>query len=261
MIRSIAHLTDLSPEGTPAFEHALRLALAYRCELHVIHVGDPDHDGMPRVRGLLQRWGYIEPGARAKDILPATGVTVIKAKLKEADVVDALWVYLTSNRLELIVAASHGRAGLLHQSVSAKIAQVAKVPALIFGPAARPFVDSKTGNFHDINTMLVPVDHDPAPDGAIMLLDAFAEQLGIGYDFVHIGASAPALPSVQGAPRTARTLKGAVVETILDEASKVKLMAMPMAGRNGLIDALRGSTTERVLNEVTCPVLVIPVAS
>jgi nucleotide-binding universal stress UspA family protein len=34
---------------------------------------------------------------------------------------------------------------------------------------------------------------------------------------------------------------------------------MPTAGRHGLVDALRGSVTERVLHEAPCPVLAIPV--
>ena len=36
--------------------------------------------------------------------------------------------------------------------------------------------------------------------------------------------------------------------------------AMPTRGRHGLLDALRGSTTERVLAGATVPVLALPVA-
>jgi nucleotide-binding universal stress UspA family protein len=35
---------------------------------------------------------------------------------------------------------------------------------------------------------------------------------------------------------------------------------MPMAGRHGLLDVIRGSTTERVVREATCPVLALPAA-
>jgi nucleotide-binding universal stress UspA family protein len=57
-----------------------------------------------------------------------------------------------------------------------------------------------------------------------------------------------------------RTLEGAVVETLLAEADRADLVAMPMAGARGLVDAIRGSTTERMVREVTCPVLALPVA-
>jgi nucleotide-binding universal stress UspA family protein len=55
-----------------------------------------------------------------------------------------------------------------------------------------------------------------------------------------------------------RTLDGPVVETLLAEAQAADLVAMPMVGAQGLVDALKGSTTERVMREVTCPVLAIP---
>jgi nucleotide-binding universal stress UspA family protein len=33
---------------------------------------------------------------------------------------------------------------------------------------------------------------------------------------------------------------------------------MPTAGREGVFDALRGSTTERVLRRAPCPLLAVP---
>jgi nucleotide-binding universal stress UspA family protein len=33
---------------------------------------------------------------------------------------------------------------------------------------------------------------------------------------------------------------------------------MPTAGRQGVVDALRGSTTERVIRQAPCPVLAVP---
>ncbi|MBK9009923.1 universal stress protein [Novosphingobium sp.] len=47
-------------------------------------------------------------------------------------------------------------------------------------------------------------------------------------------------------PRGART-GGRGGRTILGEAADAQLIAMPTRGRHGLLDALRGSTTERVL--------------
>ena len=37
------------------------------------------------------------------------------------------------------------------------------------------------------------------------------------------------------------------------------LIAMPTAGQKGFLDALRGSTTERVVAQARCPVLAVPV--
>jgi len=57
-----------------------------------------------------------------------------------------------------------------------------------------------------------------------------------------------------------RTLDGPVIEVLLAEAQNASLVAMPMHGSHGLVDAFRGSTTERMVREVTCPVLALPVA-
>lgn len=268
MIRTIAHPTDLSPEGAPAFEHALRLALVNRCQFNVLHVRrpdeNPDWDSFPRVREVLQRWGYLEPGASTEGILARTGVTVTKTDIRDIDAVDGLSRYLETHPSDLIVAASHGRAGLhrlLNNSVSAKVAQVSLIPTMIFGPGARPFVDSQTGSLESVKTVLVPVDHDPAPNDAVRQIQGLSEGLDVEFEFVHVGRDAPVVRDAQRTQRPVRTVEGPVIETILDEARRVSLVAMPMAGRRGLLDALRGSTTERIISEASCPVLAIPVTS
>ena len=42
------------------------------------------------------------------------------------------------------------------------------------------------------------------------------------------------------------------------ELVRADLVVMPTEGRQGVFDALRGSTTERVLRRVRCPVLAVP---
>jgi nucleotide-binding universal stress UspA family protein len=42
-------------------------------------------------------------------------------------------------------------------------------------------------------------------------------------------------------------------------ALKADLVVMATAGHHGFLDALRGSTTERVLRKLTCPLLAVPV--
>jgi nucleotide-binding universal stress UspA family protein len=54
--------------------------------------------------------------------------------------------------------------------------------------------------------------------------------------------------------------KGDPVEAITDFANEwpADLIVMPTAGHVGYLDALRGSTTERVLRQAPCPVLAMP---
>jgi nucleotide-binding universal stress UspA family protein len=266
MIFSIAHPTDLSPQGTASFEHALSLALVNRCRLDVLHVDEPGGPNgwadFPQVRQTLQRWGVLPPGAPIDAVRETTGVEVRKVGIHDHDPVEGMARFLEEHPSNLIVMSSHGRAGierLLSSSVSAGLVQTVRVPTLILGPAARPFIDPANGRLA-IGKILVPVDHEPAPHDAIVLLEQIAENLNATLDFVHVGTVAPALGDGRSGPRHVRTLGGPVLETLLAEAQEATVVAMPMAGARGLVDALKGSTTEQLVREVSCPVLALPVA-
>lgn len=263
MINSIVHPTDLSPESIPAFEHALRLALESRSAFTLAHVtgpGDKTRDSFPRVRETLARWGFIDPEAQQKDVLPRTGVAVRKVVIDANNVVEGLVHFLQSDAPDLLVMASHGRAGidaLLNASVTTKIANLTMTTTLIFGPAARPFVDSRTGKLSNVRTALMAIDHEPPAQWAVRRAEA--ESPDLQFDYVHVGSKAPIIIGQDGSARHVRTVQGPVVETLLAEAEHVDLIAMPMAGRKGLLDALRGSTTERIVRNATRPVMAFPV--
>jgi nucleotide-binding universal stress UspA family protein len=192
---------------------------------------------------------------------PGQGVSVKKVAISAEDVVGGLALYFRTHSTDALVMASHGRAGLsaLHDaSVAAELAQITMLTTLILGPAAKPFVDTATGSHAAIKTVLVPVDHEPAPRGAIRRLDALAQGLDVQFDYVHVGSRAPLLFDGRGQLRRVRTLQGPVVETLLTEAEHADMIAMPMVGRDGLLDALRGSTTERIVRDATRPVLALP---
>ena len=55
--------------------------------------------------------------------------------------------------------------------------------------------------------------------------------------------------------------EGDVVAAILDAAQEADLIVMATEGEHGIIDALRGSVTERVVRDAPCPVLAVPAAS
>jgi nucleotide-binding universal stress UspA family protein len=264
MIGSIAHPTDLSPQSIPAFEHALRLALLNRCEFTLIHVceaGARDRwDGFPKVRETMARWGFIDPDARHHDVLPRTGVAVNKVEIDAYNVVDGLAGFLLTQPTDLLVIASQGRAGigaLFDSSIAAELAHVSMVTTLIFGPQARSFVDPDTGSHDRIRKVLVPVDHHPPAHAALRRLETLAEGLDVEFDYVHVGSKAPLVVGNKGRGHV-RTLEGPVIETLLLEAEQADLIAMPMVGPRGFLDALRGSTTERMVKEATRPVLALP---
>ena len=81
---------------------------------------------------------------------------------------------------------------------------------------------------------------------------------------IHVGNS---MPPVHAASSNVPALppvilrSGDVVSSIVDAALEydVDFIGMPTAGHHGVLDALRGSTTERVIRHAPCPVLAVPV--
>src|SRR5215831_11721047 len=64
-IRSIVHPTDFSDLSTAAFAHALRIALAAKSKLHLLHVSQYDaHETLafPHAQALLVQWGLTQEG-------------------------------------------------------------------------------------------------------------------------------------------------------------------------------------------------------
>ena len=86
---------------------------------------------------------------------------------------------------------------------------------------------------------------------------------GASVQLLHVGERAPNLLDENGKSLNLPIIirKGPVVETILEVAENLhaELIAMPTAGRHGLLDALRGSTTARILDDARWPLLAIPV--
>ena len=157
--------------------------------------------------------------------------------------------------------ASHGRTGLnrwMTGSVSAELSHKLHIPALLFGPQAAPFVDAASGAL-GLKRALIPIDHDPSPLGAIAALDRLTEGLGVELDFIHAGPDAPRIFPRGGAPVPVRRVQGEPAEAILAEAATAQLIAMPTAGRHGILDVIRGSTAERILHAAPCPLLLVPV--
>jgi nucleotide-binding universal stress UspA family protein len=184
----------------------------------------------------------------------------------------ALWQLMNENDSpaavgsDLIVLATHGRNGVarwLHGSIAEELSRTAQLPTLFVPPTARGFVNQANGKFH-LSRVLVPVDHSPPPVEALDTIQDFISPIneeGVAIELMHVGGTGPLVRRVSdGAiiPVTLRT--GDVVSTILraPDEQEADLIAMPTAGHCGLLDALHGSTTERVLRHALCPVLAVP---
>jgi nucleotide-binding universal stress UspA family protein len=275
MVRRIAHASDLSPLSDLAFLHALRLAIAIRGRLDILHVKQPgtahEWHAFPRVREPLQRWGLLAPGDQPEAIDAKLGVHVAKVEIDHKDPTAGLSAFILGHRPDLLVLATNGREGLerwLNASVSEETARRAHVPALLIGPESRGFVAADSGHLR-INCVLVPVAAAPSPALALQRMQALLAPIDVSADRFHLVHVAPTpgaddavcdVLDERGRPHRIERCEGPVVDTILATAERCRadLIAMPTLGRHGFLDALRGSTTRRVVARASCPVLTVP---
>ena len=270
-IRSIVHPTDFSDLSGMAFAHALRIALATRSTLHLLHVSQQDTGGtlaFPHARRLLAQWGLSDAEDPPWTIADKLGIEVHNSSIKWQDPVAGILGFLRDHACDLIVLATHGGDGLAHLlkgSVSETVSRRSAIPTLFVAPGTRGFVSQVNGDIR-LRRALVPVDFSPAPSRALAAVQHIGRLLAgadIDVDLIHVGRSAPPVqvePSRSPAMPQVILRDGNVVQSIVDAAIEVEadLIGMATAGHHGILDALRGSTTERVIRHAPCPVLAIP---
>lgn len=253
------HPTDFSGEDRAAFVHSVRLAQAAGGELILFNVIDeeerPDH--FPRVRELLQAWSA---GA-------GTGFRVKKVVNSGRSPSSAIIRYLEGHPVDLIVLYSHQRNGVarfLDAAVAEPVARETRT-ATLFIPSERPgFVDARDGGVR-LRRVLVAVDEALPAQRALDLTAALVDMLGCAegtITLLHVGHRLPPVrePTLAGWQVQSILRQGPIVDTLLRSAADLSadLIVMTTAGRHGFLDALRGSTTERVLRQSSCPLLAVP---
>lgn len=272
-IESVVLATDFSEASERAFAHALAVALLRRTSLTLLHVGADagrDWSGFPAVRKTLERWGLLKPGSAQADVFAQVGVKVQKVAIGGGFPALAIADFLDRTPTDLLVVATEGREGVarwLHGSVAEAAARWSRTMTLFVpADARRSIVAPASGNL-TLHNVLIPIDRAPDPSAAIEFARRAAEVAGgdgVTLTILHVGTDT-AMPRVSAEDGPGWTFKrlsraGDPVEEIVEAADAVRaeLIVMPTAGRVGVFDALRGSTTERVLRRAPCPLLAVP---
>ena len=270
-LRSIVHPTDFSDTSAEAFVHALRIALTAKCALTLLHVATPqderDWAAFPHIRAVLANWGLMSEHEPQAAVASRLGVTIAKVELAPQSTIGGILRYLESHPPDLIVLGTQGREGIarwLHGSVAEKLARHAKARTLFVPNGARGFVDQRRGEVR-LKRVLIPIDHTPKPAAAVSSIMGFAHLMaGIAVEerLLHVGRTPPLLRHHAKPHLTAPVAlrRGDPVESIAKAADEwqADLIGMATAGHHGFLDALRGSTTERVIRQAPCPVLAVP---
>jgi nucleotide-binding universal stress UspA family protein len=273
----IVHPTDFTVGGEVAFAHALRLALAARGHFYLVHAEklelgeDADWAAFPGVRSTLTRWGLLAADAEPTAVADKLGLRVTKADVPDEDPTDAIVRFTEEYRADLLVLATHSREGLarvLQGSIAETLARRTRVPTLFLPQQAQGFVDTATGTAR-LENILLPVDLSVAPGHAAALAFRMADMLGCEDALVHVlhvGSPDEMPMAAVDATHEGRLRRilvdGSVVPRILQTAAEIEadLIVMATRGHDGLLDALRGSTTEQVLRQAGRPLLAVPAA-
>ena len=274
IIENVLHPTDFSESSLIAFHHALKVAMAARSRLTLLHVlkdTTSQWSDFPGIRETLERWGVLPKGS-PKSAVAEIGVAASKVVANEGAPVEAVLRYLEHHPADLIVLATSQRGGpvrWLGKSVSAPVTQKAGQMTLLIPANAKGFVSDSDGSVK-LNEILIPIARTPRAEPALNAAARFVRKFHSSqgtFTVLHVGEanSMPALrfPEVAGWTWKKELLTGDVIEGIVQTAKSLAadLIVMSTDGRNGFLDGLRGSHSERVLRNCATPLLTIPVGS
>ena len=221
------------------------------------------------MRSALARWGLVDADAPQSALAAKLGVRIKKVDLQDTAPIDGVMRWLQNHSCDLIVMGTQAREGmarLLKGSIAADLANHARLPTLFLPMSSSGFVDRATGTAL-IRNVLIPIDRKPRPGAAVSLAFEVADSYGCADAIVHllhVGASDGAPTISIDASRDQRlrrhTRQGTVIDAIVRFADELnpELIVMPTLGRHGFLDALQGSTTERVLRQARRPLLAVP---
>jgi len=153
--------------------------------------------------------------------------------------------------------------------VGKPIARSAGQMTLFIPHGVKGFVSQQDGSI-SLNNILIPVTMKPRPQPSLEAAARLIRNLQLPAGVVtllHVGPAAEA-PAVALSKYTDWTWNsvaktGEPAEVILQTATELPadLIIMTTGGRDGFLDGLRGTTSERVLQKARCPVVNLPVGS
>jgi nucleotide-binding universal stress UspA family protein len=131
-------------------------------------------------------------------------------------------------------------------------------------------VDPATGQL-TARMILVPVAEVPDAQNAVTLAARTAIAAHQVHDdtvelhLMHIGDRMPdlQLPEHEGIRWSQGLQQGDVIDRIIQTAQErqADLVVMASDGRNGILDAFRGSHSEQIVRLAPCPLLVVPITA
>ncbi|MHC4878441.1 MAG: universal stress protein [Planctomycetota bacterium] len=273
-LKRILHPTDLARDSQGAFLHALKLAVAARAELDILHIeshpNPSDLTRFPSVRKTLIDWGILPHGASQQDVAKL-GITVRKLCLQDSNPEAGILHYLADHNEDLIVLSTHQRHGIdrwFHPEIATRVALRSHAATLFIPAGNQGFVSAETGK-SSLQRIVIPVASIPSPQTALNLTAELLRAIGPSagspeLTMMHVGPQPMTQPDIRY-PQDSNwnwnwLARGEdVVDDILDvaEQKSADLIAMTTQGHTCWKDVLAGCTTENVIHDAPCAVLAV----
>lgn len=272
LLQRVFHPSDFSDAGNNAFVHALVLALIGKATLTILHVSDRGNGSwtdFPGVRDTLERWRLLPENSKRADV-SKLGINVQKVQTTHSDPVESITTYLDTHGTDLIVLATDQQKwGIpwLTKSVATGVTRTSREMTLFIPKGIKGFVSLDDGSI-SLKNILIPIapipSARPAVHAAARLVSGLHREAGT-FTLLHVGEedAMPSVtdPDVSGWHWNRMSKRGDVIDVVNQVAKAIDadLIVMTTDGRNDWFDAMRGSHSERVLQESGCPLLTIPV--
>jgi nucleotide-binding universal stress UspA family protein len=198
------------------------------------------------------------------------GIDVGKVVSSGRRPIQACLRFLKKNPADLIVLAVRQRAGRMHwlqKKTGEPIAQRAGEMTLFIPHGVNGFVSLADGSV-SLRRILIPLAREPSPMPAVHAVSRLIRGLRLAegqVTLLHVGSRdempSITIPRVPGWTWKTKNVEGGdPADRIASIATteRTDLIAMTTEGPHGFLDALRGSTSERVLNQSPCPLLCLP---
>ena len=284
---------DFSEFSAKAIEYAVSLARHYEAKLTVEHVIQPltvsyPYYGFPEtLEGVYEDLG-TDARKHLQELVKGYSPDGIEPELivNCGLVTDTILGFAEQRSVDLIVMGTHGRQGLDHLtmgSVTEKILRKSLCPVLTVRKPSHDFAKLVQGNEEPVvlRKILFCTDFSENSDRALAYALSLAGEYGAELTLLHVEAALPPSTEIQSVTEdlvlqmeaalppdirdwcTIHSIVriGKPYEQIVQAAleANTDLVVMGVRGRGTIDLALFGSTTHRVIQLGTCPVLVVPI--
>lgn len=289
-IERIVCPVDFSEFSKKAFDYAVSFATHYKAKLYVQHVIEPvtalfTYENLPGWRevyaefraGAEEAMEKLIASRAAQQVRPETALHI-------GDPADTVLKFAQKEAVDLIVMGTHGRRGLDHLvtgSVTERVLRKSDCPVLAVRKPAHDFVSRELGQEPEIKRILLATDFSDHAHRAFGYALSLATEYHAELTLLHVLEAVPRGTELEcETARLARELEaplpsdarnGCTVKSIvrlgkpywqiiqLATEAQTDLIVMGVRGRGALDMAVFGSTTHRVLQLGSCPVLSVPI--